>query len=332
MENFYFIGVDVSKKKLDFCVLLNGTIVREEVVSNNIPSIRRFLEKFLVDFKTSSDNLLTCAEHTGQYTFPLSIACQSLSCGLWLENAAQIKYSSGFTRGKNDKVDARRIARYASRFNDKARYHERPGQEIEYLKQLRNEQDLYKSDLAKYKGQLTDQRKFMLASVYQEKAKRLERLTGELEKLINEIDTLVETIIRSSGVLHRQRELLLSVEGVGPVMALCMLIETEGFTRFDDPRKFACHAGVAPFRYTSGSSQHSRNRVSQRANKQIKTLLHMAALSITGRKSGELKAYYERKVKEGKNKMTVINAIRAKLIARMFAVIKKNQVYTPILS
>nr|WP_240648887.1 IS110 family transposase [Butyricimonas faecalis] len=111
-----------------------------------------------------------------------------------------------------------------------------------------------------------------------------------------------------------------------------MIIETEAFTRFDDPRKFACHAGVAPFRYTSGSSQHSRNKVSQRANKQIKTLLHMAALSITGRKSGELKAYYERKVKEGKNKMTVINAIRAKLIARMFAVIKKDQFYTPVYS
>ena len=71
MENFYFIGVDVSKKKLDFCVLLYVTIVLEEVVNNNIPSIRRFLETFLVDFKTSIDNLLVCAEHTGQYTFQL---------------------------------------------------------------------------------------------------------------------------------------------------------------------------------------------------------------------------------------------------------------------
>ena len=332
MENFYFIGVDVSKKKLDFCVLLNGTIVLEEVVNNNIPSIRRFLETFLVDFKTSIDNLLVCAEHTGQYTFPLSIACQSLSCGLWLENPARIKYSSGFSRGKNDKVDAHRIARYASRFSDNARYYQRPREEIERLKQLRNEQDLYKSDLAKYKGQLSEQREFMLDRVYQEKAQRLERLIEELEKLIKDIDLLVETIIRSCRVLWRQRELLLSVEGVGPSVALCLIIETEAFTRFDDPRKFACHAGVAPFRYTSGSSQHSRNKVSQRANKQIKTLLHMAALSITGTKSGELKAYYERKVKEGKNKMTVINAIRAKLIARMFAVIKKDQFYTPVYS
>lgn len=58
----------------------------------------------------------------------------------------------------------------------------------------------------------------------------------------------------------------------------------------------------------------------------------MSAVAITHRKSGELKAYYERKVDEGKNKMTIINALRAKLVARMFAVIKRDEFYSPILS
>ena len=54
----------------------------------------------------------------------------------------------------------------------------------------------------------------------------------------------------------------------------------------------------------------------------------MAALSITRKKKSELKMYYKRKVEEGKNKMTVINAIRAKLVARVFAVIRKNDIYS----
>lgn len=54
----------------------------------------------------------------------------------------------------------------------------------------------------------------------------------------------------------------------------------------------------------------------------------MAALSITRKKKSELKVYYKRKVEEGKNKMTVINAIRAKLVARVFAVIRKNDIYS----
>ncbi len=127
-------------------------------------------------------------------------------------------------------------------------------------------------------------------------------------------------------------QLLQSVEGVGPVVAMNMIIATGAFTRFDNPRQFCCYVGVAPFAYTSGSSQHSRNRVSQRAVKYIKCLLHMSAVAITHKKTGELKNYFERKVAEGKNKMTVLNAMRAKLVARMFAVIRKNQIYQPILS
>ena len=58
----------------------------------------------------------------------------------------------------------------------------------------------------------------------------------------------------------------------------------------------------------------------------------MAAVAIAHKKTGDLKTYFERKVAEGKNKMTVLNAVRAKLVARMFAVIRNNLVYQPILS
>lgn len=58
----------------------------------------------------------------------------------------------------------------------------------------------------------------------------------------------------------------------------------------------------------------------------------MAAVAIAHKKTGDLKTYFERKVAEGKNKMTVLNAVRAKLVARMFAVIRNNRVYQPILS
>lgn len=140
----------------------------------------------------------------------------------------------------------------------------------------------------------------------------------------------MEDVIRNTEVLARQMDLLTSVDGVGKVVAMNMIITTEAFTRFDDPRKFCCHAGVAPFAYTSGSSLHSKNAVSHRANKAMKRLLHLAAIAVAHRTGGELKAYYERKVAEGKNKMMVINALRAKIIARMFAVIKRNEYYSPI--
>jgi transposase len=330
MYNFYFIGVDVSKKKLDFCVMFEGKVLREEQVANHQGAVAGLIGELKKDLEMDNEQFLICAEHTGQYTFPLACACKSVECRLWLENPSQIKYSSGMQRGKNDRVDAKRIAIYAARFGDKVRYYDRPTEQIERLKQLERERELYTGHLATYKAQIKDQKDYMPEDIYRKKAKRLDGLMGELQAALDAIAAEMDAVIGSTEVLSRQMELLMSIDGVGRVVALNMIIETEAFTRFDDPRKFCCHAGVAPFAYTSGSSQHSKNKVSHRANKNIKRLLHMAAVSVIHRTGGELKAYYLRKVEEGKNKMLVINALRAKIVARMFAVIKRNEFYSPI--
>lgn len=332
MNNFYFIGVDVSKKKLDFCVMFKNKVIHEEVVANHQSAVIALIHRLENDYGIANARMLVCAEHTGQYTYPLVCACESVECKLWLEHPSSIKYSSGVQRGKNDKIDARRIAVYAARFEDKVRYYERPEQEIERLKQLESERSLYVVDLAKYKALLKDQREYMSERIYNDKAKRLKKLMKGLEDAIKSITDEMKRIIDSTEVLDRQYNLLQSIDGVGPIVALNMIVVTEGFTRFDNARQFNCFAGLAPFQYTSGSSKHSRARVSHRADKCIKTLLHLSAVSVISKAGGELKEYYLRKVEEGKNKMTVINALRAKIVARMFSVIKRNEFYKPIFS
>lgn len=332
MENFYFIGVDVSKKKLDICVMCDSKVVSEEQVSNHQQAITKLINELKRELNMTNENCLICAEHTGQYTYPLICACKSMDCRLWIENPTQIKYCSGMTRGKNDRVDAKRIATYAFRFYDQAVYYKRPSEELVRLNQLEAERTLYMVDLSKYKAQVTDQKDFMPKALYKSKSDRLKLLISSLEQVLKRIEAEMNEIIESTKILSRQMDLLMSIDGVGRIVAMNMIIVTEAFTRFNNPRQFCCYAGVAPFAYISGSSQHSKNKVSQKACKYIKTLLHMSAVAITHRKSGELKAYYERKVDEGKNKMTIINALRAKLVARMFAVIKRDEFYSPILS
>lgn len=61
-------------------------------------------------------------------------------------------------------------------------------------------------------------------------------------------------------VLKHQCELLQTVPGIGKVLALILVVLTNGFSRFDSPRALACHAGVAPFRYSSGSGIRSKIR------------------------------------------------------------------------
>jgi transposase len=108
--------------------------------------------------------------------------------------------------------------------------------------------------------------------------------------------------------------------------AIEVIIATNEFKNFTNAKQFACYCGVVPFDFSSGTSIHKRPRVSSMANVSLKTLLHMSALSAVAMK-GEMREYFIRKVTQGKNKMSVINAIRNKLILRIFAVIKKDQSY-----
>lgn len=61
----------------------------------------------------------------------------------------------------------------------------------------------------------------------------------------------------------------------------------------------------------------------------MKALLHMSAVNVATRmKESEYKEYYERKLKEGKHVMCIMNVIRAKLVHRMFSVIRRDSEYT----
>lgn len=328
MKKKYYLGIDVSKKKLDLCLMVESKVLKEEIISNSIEMIECSILELLAEFGIAKPELLICCEHTGQYTYPLGCACDLLGVDLWIENPIQIKLSNGMQRGKDDRIDARRIAMYASRFEDKSYVGAMPEKKLEELKELLSEQDLFVVDRAKYKAQLSDQGDYLDKKVWSNKSKRLKSLIVTLDKAITDIQDQIEDIIDNDEELRKQMQLLKSVDGIGDKTALKMIVETDSFKRFTDPRKFCCHAGVAPFSYRSGSSIHSKTKVSHRANKSIKALLHLAALSVL-RKKGELQDYYHRKLAEGKSKMTIINAIRAKLIFRMFAVIKNNRFYQP---
>lgn len=108
-----------------------------------------------------------------------------------------------------------------------------------------------------------------------------------------------------------------------------MIAVTGGFTRFQNARQFCSFAGLTPYRYASGTSVRSKAKTSKRANQTMKALLHLAAVSAaTHMKESEYRDYFERKTKEGKHVMCVLNVVRAKLVHRMFSVIRRDAEYT----
>jgi len=101
---------------------------------------------------------------------------------------------------------------------------------------------------------------------------------------------------------------------------------TNNFKRFSNARQFNCYSGLAPFKHQSGTSINGRAHVSHLANKEAKTLLNLGA-SVAIRFNPEMKEYYQKRVAEGKRKMSCLNIIRSKIVARMFAVVKRQTPY-----
>jgi transposase len=105
---------------------------------------------------------------------------------------------------------------------------------------------------------------------------------------------------------------------------------TDNFQKFSSSRQFSCYTGVVPLEHSSRTSIRGKSRVSHYANKKAKQLLNLAASVAIQHK--ELKQYYQRRVAEGKSKMSTLNIVRNKLVDRMFAVVKRQTPYQEILS
>lgn len=162
----------------------------------------------------------------------------------------------------------------------------------------------------------------VLSSVY-------ENIISTLKDEVHELEREIRSVIMANKELKKTFELITTVKGIGFIVASFLIVYTCNFTRFENWRKFACYSGIAPFEYQSGTSVHARTQVSSIANQQMKRLLHLATMTAI-HFDAELHNYYVRRQAEGKSKMATINIVRNKLIARVFAIVKRGTPFVDI--
>lgn len=325
-NHIFFIGIDVSKLKLDVCLVTDPGSKQHKhlIVSNNAKGIKQILTAAEAMGFTMEQTLF-CFENTGLYSMPLSCFLSSLKLDYWVVPAIEIKRSKGISRGKTDKTDARDIAFYAITHLHKAACSHLPEVDILKLQLLYSEREklINAVQMLKMSQEADD---FLPKEVVRE-IKRLNVATiKKLQQAQKEIEKKMIGLVKSNEALKHQFDLVTSVPGVGPITAIYLIVVTKAFKSFANWRKLACYAGVAPFPYSSGSSVKGKTKVHPLANKKLKALLNMCALNAK-RSDNEIRAYYERKTAEGKNPMLVLNAIRCKILARVFATINRQSPY-----
>lgn len=326
MNMRYFIGIDISKATLDWAVFDGKSIVLQSQSPNTEIGIKATVKaiKSLPGFAVAES--VCCMEHTGIYNAHALSCLHKLHFPLWLENSLQIKKSSGMQRGKNDAIDAARIAQYACRFHDRLRLWQPPRpviQKLAYLSALRQRLLVARRQLQQPVAELEG---FVDKAVVQQMLKACQASLKSLDTDLVTTDRQIKELIQKDDQLKELFGLITSVPGVGATTAAELLVATDEFKSITDPRKLACHAGVAPFEHRSGTSVRGKTRVNQHARKRLKSLFHLGAMSAI-RSKGEIQDYYQRKVAEGKNKMSALNAVRNKLIHRVCSVVHRGQKY-----
>lgn len=326
MDIHYFIGVDVSKATLDWAVFDGQTIILQSQSANTEMGIKATVKvlKALPGFTVAKS--VCCLEHTGIYNAHVLAHLAKLSFPLWLESSLQIKKAGGLQRGKTDAIDAVRIAHYAFRFRDQMRLWQPPRpvlQKLAALSALRQRLLLVYQQLQQ---PITEQQGFVDTALQKQLLKNCQASLKAIKADLEAAEKQITELIAQDDRLNELFTWITSVPGVGSATATEILVATNEFKTIADPKKLACHAGVAPFEYSSGSSVRGKTSVSQHARKRLKSLFHLGAMSAI-RMKGELQDYYQRKVSEGKNKMLVLNAVRNKLIHRVCSVVHRQQKY-----
>ena len=328
MKKNYFVGIDVSKQTIDVAFIMQDDQQKTQpgwkIFDNNeqgLYEMKTWLQSNYVPF---NEDTLFVIENTGLYHRLLVKFCNKHQLRLCIENGAQVKWSLGIARGKSDKVDSRRLATYAVRFADRLKpasvLHEGI-QAIKDLITLRNRHIIQMSSLQTHLKELkltTD------LKAVKELIKIHTPLIKAMKSVIKKTETAIIKKIEANELTRRQYMLLLSIPCIGPVTASYLIACTNAFTTCNSGKQLACYCGVVPFEYQSGISIKGKHHVHKMANKNLKALLHLCAMSSI-KYVEELKNYFNRKVEEGKHKMSIINAIRNKLVLRVFAVIKNDK-------
>jgi transposase len=325
MKRNWFIGIDVSKKTLDVVIYdhENKMSKKHFRVTNDTKGFKEIIPT-LKSHGVRLCEAFVCLEYCGIYGFEL---------GSFLDGKIEfcfcaplhIKRSLGLTRGKNDKLDALKIARFCFLFRDELSPSSMPTNIMVKLKNLMNERSRV------VKAAATEKQVLKELSVQLDK-KTVKRANKRLKIFVSDINAIEKEIIellKTNNEVVENYKLLLSITGIGLVNAVMMILCTNNFKGITNARSFACYCGVAPFEYRSGTSIRGKSRVSDLANKKMKTDLTNAARSSVIY-DPEMKIYYKRKTDEGKAHGTVMNAIKFKILTRAFAVVSRKTPYVKL--
>lgn len=316
------VGIDVSKKKLDVALLVNGKI-KTKVVDNSVQGHQALLD-WLDKSKVPKDALQVCMEATGVYYEAVATVLHDTGLVVSVVNPSCIKGfgQSENLRNKTDKADAALIARYCAAMAPSAwqpapleqRQLRAWSQRILALKDIRQQE---RNRLESYEaGGMTE--------VAEHARSIIAWLDAEIKQLEDDVDDHID---RHPGLKH-DAELITSIPGIGNTTAARILGQLGDIRRFGSAKALAAFLGVTPRQRSSGTSIKGRTLMSRSGSTLIRAALYMPGM-VASRHNPLLRQFSLRLLANGMAKKAVIGAVMHKLVHLIYGVIRTGKPFDP---
>lgn len=312
------IGVDVSKSKLDICLIFNengNEKINFRVFGNNLEGFKK-----LVDWVNSklkrSEKPWFCMEATGSYMEELAEFLYDSGFDVSVVNPLLIKRSkSKLHSNKTDKADAEKIARYC--LSDNPRFWNPQPKEFRQLRDVCRAIDSLKVQLGQEKNKLE-------ARLLNEAVKQvISSLISSINEQIKKLEFERQRIVDGNENIKNPLEKLMEIKGVGIATACSIISEAPSIDNFKNAKQFAAFFGVTPQHFQSGSSVKKGSHVSKIGSKLARKTLYMASASVK-KHNKDFLPFVQRLENKGKKAKVIVCAIMRKLTHIFFGMLKNN--------
>jgi transposase len=322
-----FIGIDVAS--LSFTAAVGKSpwqlVIQPTEFANDYDSFPKFLH-WLQQHNLYSDNAVLCMEATGVYGEALAYFVHANGYRIAVEPPLKVKRTFNTSGHKSDAVDSRQIAEYAFRYFDELAFWQPKADILEQIKVLLNTREQFSAQLTAHRNALkTLQRKVVVTPLAEQLHQ--DNIT-QLKNHIKSIEEEIRRLIDQDPTYRQMASLLMSIPGVGLLLAAQMLVIMENAPQPVSAKSLAAYIGICPYEHLSGTSVFKRSSSRHYGPAAVRKLLYLAAMSLRTHHA-QFRDYFLRKVAEGKSKKLVLNNIANKLLKIMCAVLRTRTPYIP---
>lgn len=310
MNTYQYIGVDVSKDKLDYALASSKKV---QQIHNQASSIRKWLKKL------DAASVCLVLEPTGTYSDKLVQIAFEMGVAFALVDPSKSHHyakSEGHIH-LNDRQAARSLLSYAQK------NHPQPAE-------MPSEAQQQRKQLISALNSLTKQQTMLRNQIHaQEQLYRPNSVAkASLEAALSTIEQQIEHLEEELHGLEDEQEahhmkMMQTVVGIGPKSARQLMCYLGDFSTFDHVKQVLKFVGVVPAGHTSGTSVKMPERISKRGQKSLRATLYVAARSAR-QYNLACKELYERLRRKGKPHKQAMIAVVAKMIKQVFAVVKSQ--------